>query len=481
MSIIRQTYASGSHTSLNQLSYGEFSTGREPIITKRIPYKDDTQAPSSTGQITRRVNDLERIATILTRPPGLKFIGNETALNASSVKFKTKYRKKDPTKVDKFATLVNGVAANLWNTVKIVGSTLAQVPVNGTGTHFVKGFAGRGDKTYAANLSMAAHKLALFNGQVFGDEIANDSSAVPNRAFHQTPEDNFVINSIYQGDVAKESVFTDDETGKVLKSVKAARKKKKETRLALGDPGMRVQRVNYAGSIEEDTVDKKNMLPPTPERINGDVSELGARDMIKFNFEVVTPRSTDFLYFRAYLDDFSDNYSGQWSPIKYIGRAENFYTYEGFDRSVSLSFKIAAQTRYEMRPLYQKMVYLASTTAPSYTKAGYMTPTFVNVTVGSYLDQVPCIIESVDYKWNLDYPWEIAMSSPEAEAAGEKSADFDQQELPMILDCSLQLKPLHQFLPQTGLMHYISSKEETDKGFIKSDPTGRPGSIIPQP
>ena len=59
------------------------------------------------------------------------------------------------------------------------------------------------------------------------------------------------------------------------------------------------------------------------------------KDYIKFRIAVVdtdNPLNDNIILFRALLDSINDNYSGEWNSYKYNGRAENFYTYCGFDR-----------------------------------------------------------------------------------------------------------------------------------------------------
>jgi hypothetical protein len=191
------------------------------------------------------------------------------------------------------------------------------------------------------------------------------------------------------------------------------------------------------------------------------------------------------LFFRAFLDTLSDAYSANWTPIQYIGRGESFYSYDNTTRSINLGFKISAQSRQEMRPLYQKINFLASSTSPTYTKAGFQTPTFVNVTVGDYLEEVPCVVNNVTYNWNQDYNWEIAKGGLKRNDDGSKEwdpeIDYDVQELPQTLDCTLQLTPLHTFLPQTGNMPFIGSSQGGDKGFVQADKNGGPGTLITQP
>jgi hypothetical protein len=63
------------------------------------------------------------------------------------------------------------------------------------------------------------------------------------------------------------------------------------------------------------------------------------------------------------------------------------------------------------------------------------------------------VLNSVNYTWNTEYPWEIAMTQPE-----KLGMDDFEQELPMIMDCSIDFTPIHTFTPTTGLKQYITTK-----------------------
>jgi len=223
----------------------------------------------------------------------------------------------------------------------------------------------------------------------------------------------------------------------------------KETRINLGNQGKNTGAVNYS-TIDRDKIDELNALDISDSRIDGTNA---ARDLAKFYFEIITPDEKKFLHFRAHIDSIDDSYTGDWDSHQYVGRAEEFFTYKGFKRDISVGFKISAQSRAEMKPLYRKMVYLASATAPTYQTGGanFMRGTLARLTIGSYFSQIPGIITSVKYTWNTDYMWEIAMQNPET------GTDDDQQELPMTLDCSISFKPIHDFAPQTGLKHFFTS------------------------
>ena len=221
----------------------------------------------------------------------------------------------------------------------------------------------------------------------------------------------------------------------------------KETRVGLGNPG-KISRARISYTTEDsDTRDKINYLDVSDKPLDG-ISE--NRDLIQLEFQIMTPDQTHYLAFRAFLDTFDDNYTGNWNSSRYLGRADNFYTYGGFERSINIGFKIAAQTREEMKPLYRKAATLASVTAPTYGQGGrFMRGSIAKVTVGDYIYEQPGIIESVQYTWQKDYPWEISFQNPEG---GDNS-----QILPHVLDVSLSFKVIHDFLPETGINPFITN------------------------
>ena len=224
----------------------------------------------------------------------------------------------------------------------------------------------------------------------------------------------------------------------------------KETRVKLGNQGYKKSsNISYNDPTPDLAIDKVNALDVASGSLDGITDN---RDLIQLEFQVVTPDQTYYLAFRAFLDTFDDSFNGNWNTHKYLGRAENFYTYSGFERSINIGFKIAAATSAEMKPLYRKAATLASVTAPTYGDNGrFMRGSIAKVTVGDYIYEQPGIIDSVQYTWQKDYPWEIAFQGPELE--DEKGP----QVLPHVLDVSLSFKVIHDFLPQTGINPFITN------------------------
>jgi len=252
------------------------------------------------------------------------------------------------------------------------------------------------------------------------------------------------------------STYSQEQASRLIGDT--TKRTQKETRVLLGDQGKTTKaNVNYWTPAAVDERDGINMLD-----VSGrENTAQGARDLAKFYFEIITPNGSKFLYFRAYLNDINDSFNADWQGHKYVGRAEDFYTYGGFSRDIDFSFKVAASTRSEMKPLYRKMIYLASSTAPTYGTSGLMRGTLARLTIGSYLDQIPGVITSVKYTISTEVPWEIAMGQPE-------QVENDVQVLPMVIDCSVSFKPIHDFAPQTGLYPYITNSHGGPK-FVDDD------------
>lgn len=219
----------------------------------------------------------------------------------------------------------------------------------------------------------------------------------------------------------------------------------RETRVGLGRPGKRSRDRSNLTIYDNDTVDIINMVPLYAAPAVQAPSEL-TRDLVKFRFEVIdniTPTNSTFVHFRAFLGTITDGFTADWDSIKYVGRGEKFYTYNGFNRTVSFTFDVHPQSRGEMKPIYQKLNYLATTLAPDYNQ-GYMKGNLIKLTIGDYLYRVPGIITSLTYTIPEEAPWEIALTEP------ENGGDKGLLETPKLINVNVSFTPIHNFVPQIG-------------------------------
>jgi hypothetical protein len=183
-------------------------------------------------------------------------------------------------------------------------------------------------------------------------------------------------------------------------------------------------------------------------------------DLVSFRIAIIdndAPSFKTFIHFRAFIDSMSDSYSADWTPFKYLGRGENFYNYQGFSRQISLSWTVAAQSKQELIPMYQKLNYLASSLTPDYSPSGYMRGNLAQLTVGGYLYEQPGIITSLTYDVPEESPWEIAI-----DVLGEDNGDGAVKQLPHIIRVTgFNFIPIQRFRPGIQNNTY-SSKNNTD-------------------
>lgn len=173
-----------------------------------------------------------------------------------------------------------------------------------------------------------------------------------------------------------------------------------------------------------------------------EIDEITNKDLIKFVFEAInndnTSKSTA-IFFRAFLESgLTDNNTAQWSAFKYLGRGENFYTYQGFDRTVSFTFRVAAGSERELKPMYNRLNTLISQVYPDYSDKGIMRAPIIRLTVGDYFYRMPGFLESVNITTENGYPWEINLYNNETDLA----------QLPQVVNVAVSFKPILDELPR---------------------------------
>ena len=227
-------------------------------------------------------------------------------------------------------------------------------------------------------------------------------------------------------------------------SYNIAENKTIEGRTNYGDPGNRTNKnlISYKSGSGVGPIDKINALPLYQSE---NVSSTGPiNDLVKFRIASIdnsNPKKKIFMHFRALIGNISDSYNSPWNSITYLGRGENFYSYNNFTRTINLSWTVVAQSKEELIPMYKKLNYLASNMAPDYTSQGYMTGNLVQLTVGGYLYEQVGIITNLTYDIQEDTPWEIGIND-----IGEN--DSDVKELPHIIRVSnFTFMPIQSFLP----------------------------------
>ena len=175
--------------------------------------------------------------------------------------------------------------------------------------------------------------------------------------------------------------------------------------------------------------------------------------LIKYNGE------NQVMQFRAYVKGFSDSYTGEWNATRFAGRGENFYTYGGFNREISLSFTVHAQTKAELLSNYEKLNYLASTLAPDYGK-GFMRGNFLRLTYGDSIKDIPGVLKGITFSIPDNTPWDIGKN---ADGTRTKVGNVELEDrLPHLIQVnSFNFAPIHDFVPQLG-SPFIHATNETN-------------------
>ena len=292
--------------------------------------------------IEARKNDLLRITEWLASPAGLKFAAKQGLLRASAGN-NTNNR-------DELLTNVGRGAADAASAIAII---LAQVPVAGTGAHFL----------FNELSSLAFQNSSFYAGNRFASMQANYRGAINIKTSNQ---------------ITGKKLLQDYYTPAV--------------------EGVRKRGEGYYDSISEDKYVSE--------------SEIKA-DLVPFHFGLVElndgiPSVSKILQFRSqFVGQLQDNYNGIWSNVGYIGRAEDFYTYTKFRRAMNFTFRTAAFTAAETPSLLNKVNKLASMTAPTYNDTSrFMRGNIVRLTIGDYVNRLPGKIDRVSVATSFDEPWD---------------------------------------------------------------------------
>jgi len=410
---------------------------------------------NKTSQATARIDDVKRLGVILTQAPGLKFAGNQVLLQNAKIANATKGKK----------TIGGAVLAGLGAAFKAtVGTGLfltANAAKAGTGFHGVNPSVG-GPSYLADTMPPQSGEEPEVPGtstegkESFLNKVINTVSTVATAIgaqssnYHAAQEilggAQFVSRTykepIYKNigaDQGKSEIYIANSGG-VTEPIKGKENDFTTSKIADGRRYLQSKDRVYGGDTIKEYYQKDGGKGDELQKQKVLEKALGVdeQDIIPFEFNFYTPGSdTDkYIYFRAFLDSLSDSYNATWSGIKYIGRAEEFYTYSGFGRTMSFSFKAAAFSKEELEPIYQKLNHLVGSTAPTYgSDKLFMRGTLLKLTIGDYIKAQNGFLSSVSLTWNTDYPWEIG----------------DDMKVPHLLDVSCEFTPIHSFNPEFGI------------------------------
>lgn len=497
-------------SNLRELNVAQF--GGKQLVEKELPGYNE--AGPSTNAVSARIDDLQRISKLLTTTPaGTKFATNNALL--AKYKSGQELQKSINEGKTLAGGLLRSVVKDVKQTAGAFASAIAQTPVNGTGTHFIWGIEpdtylknggpgktalgrflrdiGIGDSLVGGGKALTGQEIAASyenvesvlatkeskfnstitdaeNNSVLGqiDNIVKTGQnliSAPVESLSKLVVNNKVIDNLQDKALGRFGKKGETPANPAAASTPVERSRKvsegirKEGRVS--EPVMKVKE-DFSGKPYTQSpitlkakhkfdwslgADAVNQLDITTKFQEDNL----ALDTIPFQFVIMEPLCPHYIYLRALLNDMSDAYTGEWGSSKYVGRAEKFYRYSGFDRQFNFNFKIAAFSKEELFPIYQKLNILVGATAPTYGKKGqFMRGTMTEITIGDYLTRQKGFISNITLSWNTEYPWEI---------------NSDRLMVPHVLDVSVAFTPIHDFNTEANLdaskgRAYMGSKRE---------------------
>lgn len=186
------------------------------------------------------------------------------------------------------------------------------------------------------------------------------------------------------------------------------------------------------------------------------------KDFIKFYLTgpKLAPGSKEkdeIIVFRSAITTLSDSFSGEWSGVQMIGRADQNYNYGGYSRSLSLGFDVYATDRDEMKPIWRKLNALAGYTAPIYDGTTIaMKGPWMRITVGDMFIQTPVLLTSLSYDYSFDAPWEINVEE-----------DPEMMQLPMKISVTCGFTVISNEIPQQNGRFFGLAKNFDESGLAK--------------
>ena len=191
-----------------------------------------------------------------------------------------------------------------------------------------------------------------------------------------------------------------------------------------------------------------------------------SKDLIKFNIRDV--RNQKYIVLRAFLTNIQDSISPEWNNYRYVGRPDDVYVYKGTTRSVSFSLKVAAFSRREMIPMWEKINYLVGLNYGSFVDTslyanndgGYyqgnpgMSSPICELTIGDYLTSQPGYIKDFNISVPPEYPWDVIIDDGGSNVIGE---------LPQMVDINMGFQVIPQQIPDSYGKHFGKVGLGTDK------------------
>ena len=184
-------------------------------------------------------------------------------------------------------------------------------------------------------------------------------------------------------------------------------------------------------------------------------------DFVKFMFHDLN--TNERFRFRAYIENINESYNPEMTQVKIAGRADSAYIYQGFDRNVSISFKVAALSRGDLMLMWDQLERLAKTTLPKYSSTNKMIGPLIKFTIGNWFNNMPAIVRGLSYSVDNETPWEINIEGSNLYSGKDINS---VGELPKYIDVQLDIQVLGSVRPESNNQNdNISANNIIDRNY----------------
>lgn len=114
------------------------------------------------------------------------------------------------------------------------------------------------------------------------------------------------------------------------------------------------------------------------------------------------------VWFRAYINDFSDKVTTGYTDVSYTGIATKGKQYDNISRAWTLDLAMPAFTALDLQWNYKRLNSIMQLAAPE-TSGEHAGGQLTNITLGDLWIDMPTIITSVDYEVDNDIGWDIGI------------------------------------------------------------------------
>ncbi len=141
------------------------------------------------------------------------------------------------------------------------------------------------------------------------------------------------------------------------------------------------------------------------------MSFIPPRGNIAFNF-YLDPAGIN-ISFPAYVDSIDVSYNPSWDSFQEVGRADQKVLYNKFSKSISLSFKVVAESNQRNTiSVFRDLETLTRVITPRYYRSGYQ-GNFIIFTIGSIFVKQVGYVTSLEYTWNnTEITWDVSNQLP---------------------------------------------------------------------